>query len=224
MNATATAGSTVEIANVAPELRNDLGFSLQKHGEQICYLIEDERNSKFYRIGLPEYTFISLLDGTTTVREALSHTATQLGDDAFTEHDAATICKWLIDSQLAHTEASGTAERLAEASYEAQKKKRAQWLNPIVLRLPLLRPDRMLAWCNQRFGGLISWTAFSVWLFTIIMAGEQLLIHREQLSANRLDRIEVYPRVLTRYRLSKIWGTGSRGGHRHDRFCTYPLC
>ena len=90
----------------------------------------------------------------------------------------------MIDSQLAHTEASGTAERLAEASYEAQKKKRAQWLNPIVLRLPLLRPDRMLAWCNQRFGGLISWTAFSVWLFTIIMAGEQLLIHREQLSAN----------------------------------------
>ncbi|MEM7313067.1 MAG: HlyD family efflux transporter periplasmic adaptor subunit, partial [Planctomycetota bacterium] len=113
---------------------------------------------------------------------ALAHTATQLGDEAFTEHDAATICKWLIDSQLAHTEASGTAERLAEAAYESQKKKRAQWLNPIVLRLPLVRPDRMLSWCNERFGGLVSWSAFSVWLFTIIMAAEQLLVHRDEFS------------------------------------------
>lgn len=178
-------GSTVEISNVAPTLRDDLKFSLQQHGDQVCYLIEDEKNSRFYRVGIPEYTFISLMDGTTSVREAMAHTAALLGEEAFTENDAATICKWLIDSQLALTEASRTSGRLLEMSDKAYKAKQAEWLNPIILRLPLMRPDRLVTWCTDRFGWCMGWGGFVVWLAVVITAIHQLLTNWESVeSAN----------------------------------------
>ena len=176
-------GSTVEIANVAPVLRGDLHFSLQQHGEDTCYLIEDEKNSRFYRVGIPEYTFISLLDGTTTVREAMSHTAALLGNDAFTENDAATICKWLIDTQLANTEASGVSGRLVESQQKAAKAKRAQWMNPVIVRIPLLRPDNLVEWCTKRFGWWISWPAFAVWLGVVCLAIHQLVLNWSEMSS-----------------------------------------
>ncbi len=176
-------GSTVEISNVAPVLRNDLNFTLQKHGEQTCYLIEDEKNSRFYRIGIPEYTFISLLDGTSTIRDAMTHTSALLGNDAFTEADAATICKWLIDSQLAETDASRGSGRLAESSIKSTKAKHVQWLNPIILRLPLLRPDALVGWCTRYLGWWFSWSAFVVWIAVVLLAIHQLINHRSDLSA-----------------------------------------
>ena len=167
--------STVEIANVAPALREDLRFTLQEHGGQACYLIEDEKNSRFFRVGIPEYTFISLLDGTTSIRDALAYTASQLGSDAFTERDAASICKWLIDSQLAFTNASNEYQRLLKTAEASTKAKRAQKLNPLLLRLPLLRPDRMVTKVTRWFGWWFSFPAFILWA-TIVGFGIYELI------------------------------------------------
>ncbi len=174
--------STVEIANVAPTLRSDLRFTLQQHGDQICYLIEDDKNSRFYRIGIPEYTFISLLDGTTSIREAMAHTAGVLGDEAFTEQDAASICKWLIDCQLAKTPASSEFDRLAEAAADANRAKRLQRINPILLKLPLFSPNQLMGKLNRWLGWWFSWPAFVVWTLMILFAGHQALTHWTRLS------------------------------------------
>ena len=179
--------STVEISNVAPALRSDLSFTLQQHGEQICYLVEDEKNSRFYRIGIPEYTFISLLDGTTTIREAMAHTAAILGKDAFSERDAASICKWLVDCQLAHTEASGEFDRLLTASEKAATQKRWQQYNPIMVRVPLFRPDHFLAAATQVLGWWVSWPAFFLWLTVIGLAIHQSLTHWTSMQASSMN-------------------------------------
>jgi putative peptide zinc metalloprotease protein len=167
--------STVEIANVAPTLRTDLRFVLQSHGGQTCYLIEDPTSSKFYRIGIPEYTFISLLDGTTSVRDAVAYTASLLGSEAFTERDAASICKWLVDAQLAYTEASGEYDRLLASAQSSARSKRMQKFNPLLLRLPLLRPDRVVNAATQLFGWWFSGPAFALWVGTITLALHQVV-------------------------------------------------
>jgi putative peptide zinc metalloprotease protein len=174
--------STVEITNVAPALRGDLRFTLQKYGSQTCYLIEDEKNSRFFRVGIPEYMFISLLDGTTTIREAMAYTATQLGGDAFTERDAASICKWLVDSQLAQTEASTEYDRLLETAESTSKSKRLQWFNPLLIRLPLIRPDRIVRWATRVFGWWFSWPAFAVWIGVVLFSVHQVLTHWNDIS------------------------------------------
>lgn len=169
--------STVELNNIAPALRSDLKFSLQQHGGTTCYLIEDEKNTKFFRIGLPEYTFISLLDGTTTIREAIAFTASRLGKDALSEHDAAAICKWLINSQLAYTGASREHDRLLESAQQAGRARLMQALNPLMIKVPLARPDRMLGKLARLTGWWFGKWGLAVWLGLMMVTAYQLLVH-----------------------------------------------
>ncbi len=182
---TQTTSGTVELGNVVLTLREDLEFSLQQYDGRLCYLIEDKSQSRFHRLGLAEYAFVTLLDGTTNIREAVALTASQLGEESLAERDAATICRWLVDNQLAHTEASRSAERLAESARKTQQRKRAEWLNPLVLRVPLLRPDRWLTRLEARVGWLFGRTGFLLWLSLIGVAVRQLLASGENVLADK---------------------------------------
>lgn len=52
-----------EWMNLCPQLREDLKITFQKQKGEVTYTIEDPINSRYYRVGLLEYKFISLLDG-----------------------------------------------------------------------------------------------------------------------------------------------------------------
>ncbi len=162
-NNTTAHHSTVELSNCKLSLRTDLSFHLQEYNDAPCYLIEDEFNSRFYRVGLAEYHLISLLDGNTTINKAVSQSAIQLGDQAINEQDAITICKWLIDSGLATTDASRTSGRLMEAFEKSDKKKRMAKMNPVTPKFSLFNPDAFLTVLNQVFGWLFSFPMFLIW-------------------------------------------------------------
>ena len=87
--------STRELTRATLKLHDDLVFTPQKYGDQTYYHVESPSRSKFYRIGLREYAFISLLDGQTSIAGALGITARALGDTALTEQEATSICTWL---------------------------------------------------------------------------------------------------------------------------------
>ena len=129
-------------------------------------MIEDKVNSTFYRVGVPEYTFISLLDGQTTVREALAVMARVEPEHAFHDDQAAAICRWLVAHELAYLPESA-AHRPAQpdVATNADEQGLTRW-NPMFLRVPLLHPDRWLA-------RLVPWTE---WLFSWpVLAGALLL-------------------------------------------------
>jgi putative peptide zinc metalloprotease protein len=163
--------STVELANCKLRLRDDLSFHLQEYRESQCYLIEDELNSRFYRVGLAEYHLISLLDGHTTLSRAVAMSATQMGDQAVAEMEAVTICKWLIDSGLASTDASRSANRLIESHNETSRKKNIAKLNPITPKFPLFNPDRFLEQLNGVCGWLFSTPMFALWAIIVFLGG-----------------------------------------------------
>ena len=169
--------SSVEIGNVAPALRDDLKFTLQKHGDETCYMLEDPLNARYFRVGIPEYVFLSLFDGNTTIKDAVALTAQKLGHDAFTEREAAAICKWVIDNQLAHTGASNHVDRLVEVSRKKSVQKQIQWINPILIRMPVLRPDRFVTALSHSLGWLVSRQAFVIWLAVVSFAIYQLVTH-----------------------------------------------
>ena len=106
--------STEELGGLRLTLRDDLQFTLQSYSGNTCYVVEDEARGQYFRIGLSEYTFLSLLDGRTTVAEALARTAAALGPHALGEAESATICQWLVEHQLASTTEAMTGGRLFE--------------------------------------------------------------------------------------------------------------
>jgi putative peptide zinc metalloprotease protein len=155
--------STVELSNCKLHLRSDLSFHLQEYQGAACYLIEDEFNSRFFRVGLAEYHLISLLDGSTTISHAISKTAVEMGDQAIPEQDAITICKWLIDCGLATTDASRTSGRMVESFEKSDRKKRLAQINPVTPRFPLFNPDRALTQLSNLMGWLFSIPMFLLW-------------------------------------------------------------
>ena len=130
-------------------LREDLLVTVQSYRGRTCYVIEDPAAGRFYRLGLPEGVFLSLLDGSHTLHQAMARAAAALGEDAFSEPEAMVILHWLIEAKLA-CPAGGLLldTQLGQAARQS--------FSPLAIRLPIVCPDRLL-------GLILPW---SEWLFT----------------------------------------------------------
>ncbi|MCX7419186.1 MAG: hypothetical protein NT013_06570 [Planctomycetia bacterium] len=167
---------TYELRQLRPRLRDELSFSWQSYGGAECYVLEDEANGAYFRIGLPEYTFLSLLDGHGTVGEALSHTANVLGADALNESQAASIVRWLADSKLIVLEAD-LADR-GSAGGAASHKRGS--LNPLSQKIPFGSPQSLLSMIEPILGGLFSVLGLMLWLVLMTAACWQLVPHTDR--------------------------------------------
>ncbi len=143
--------STYELARAKLKLADDLIFTPQQFDGRVFYHIEQPSRSRFFQIGWSEYTLISLLDGKTSLAEALSRTAGALGQEAFTEAEATTICGWLIEHDLAFITEAGSPAKKERA------KSLTRFLNPFWMKFPLFHPDRMLESLVKWLGWLHSW-------------------------------------------------------------------
>ncbi len=169
---------TVELRQLRPRLRDELSFRLQSYGGVECYVIEDESAGAYYRIGLPEYTFLSLLDGRTTVGEAVAHTASVLRAEAFTEQQAAGICRWLVASKLIATDRPRT-DRAATTEETAIRK--ATRINPLSLRVPLGCPHSILTALEPLFGVMFSLIGGGVWCLVMLCGVWQVMPQADRL-------------------------------------------
>jgi putative peptide zinc metalloprotease protein len=120
---------------------------------------------------------MALLDGKTTVSEAVGIAARIEPEHAITEEQAATVCRWLIENQLAFTAESVSASGLeASRSRAEQTPDQARW-NPLFLRVSLMRPEgllrRLLPWTSWLF----SWPAAMAAMLLVAVAGNQVMTH-----------------------------------------------
>ena len=161
--------TTFDLGQTCLRLKDGLEFSVQQGKLQTWYLIEDESRAQFFRIGAPEYTFLSLLDGQTTMSMALSKTCSLMGVQAFSEQDAVSLCKWLVDVELAHTGASTAAVRLRDRHQSSESSQQLQKLNPIAIRIPLFELDSFTTVAVRYLGWLVSWRFAIVWAIVCLL-------------------------------------------------------
>ncbi|TXT33986.1 MAG: hypothetical protein FD138_1759 [Planctomycetota bacterium] len=169
---------TYELRQLRPRLRDEVSCTWQSYGGAECYVLEDESRGSFFRIGLPEYTFLSLLDGRTTVGEAITQAVSVLGQNAFDEQQAAVICHWLAESKLLAPDGPGRDNGEVTQTDAARVARR---LNPLSLRLPLGCPQSMLSALDGLLGGMFSLGGLLLWLSILVVAMWQLAPHTEQL-------------------------------------------
>ena len=155
------------ILNLRIRLRDDLRIRIHIFQNQTCFVIEDPFQSDFYRIGLDEYTFVSLLDGSKTIADVISRSKSiKSGRTSLTESDAITLCQWLIDCDLAvaingRSTDSDKRRILANA-------KRSGSLNLITQRFAIARPDRFLSRFAAMAKVIFCWPVFFVWLALVL--------------------------------------------------------
>jgi putative peptide zinc metalloprotease protein len=164
--------SVREFELLRPRLRDGLHFTVQEQGDDRVCVIEDPASSRFYRVGIEEYHFFRSLDGRQTVASIIARRARDRSGETFTEQEALQMLRWLKDNNLLALE-SERATSDAEGSRHAWKGA-VQWMNPLLVRVPLGRPDRFFARLAWFFGPLLGWFGFAVWIAVIFVGASRL--------------------------------------------------
>ncbi|MEM9942458.1 MAG: hypothetical protein AAF939_12905, partial [Planctomycetota bacterium] len=167
MNEHIANATTFDLSQACLKLKPDLRFSVQHGQDCTWFLVEDRAKSAFYRLGTPEYTLVSMFDGKTNVATAVASTCLTLGADALSENDAIQLCRWLVESNLAHTDASLSASRLSDQRGKTQKQKALSKIDPIAIKFPLTSLDKPAELLSQAFGFLVSKTFATIWCLTV---------------------------------------------------------
>lgn len=160
-----------ELEQLRLTLREDLRFSLRSENGIACYVAEDPVAGAFYRLGSAEYEFVSELDGEADLATILRRTSARLGEDAFTLEEATAICQWLLETGLATTTDSRTAEMLSDRAQRLRQQSLRRKVHPLFLRFPLVNPDRWVRWLSPLAGAAMSWPACLVWLLVVGAGG-----------------------------------------------------
>jgi putative peptide zinc metalloprotease protein len=171
------ANSKIDCAS--PTLRRELVFRPQSFGGRSCYVVEDPVNGRFFRIGMAEYTFISLLDGKKSVREVLTATLNACPECGFTANDAVAICHWIHRTGLdADQKNHDNPRSVSETSAPGRRRGR---LSPLSIQLPLFHPDRFFEKMQPLFGWCFSFPALLVWLAVVAWALRDLMVNSHHL-------------------------------------------
>jgi len=160
-----------ELEQLRLTLREDLRFSLRSESGSICYVAEDPVAGAFYRLGNAEYEFVSELDGEADLATVLRRTSSRLGEDAFTLEEATAICQWLLETGLATTADSRTAEMLSDRAQRLRQQSLRRKVHPLFLRFPLVNPDGWVRRLAPLAGVALSWPAGLVWLLVVGAGG-----------------------------------------------------
>ena len=178
---------TFEFSQARLKLKDSLRFTMRQSQASLEYLLEDESTGRFFRVGLPQYTFLTMLDGNRTISTALMKTATLLRKNAIDENEAASLCKWAIESGLVDSEVGNSAQRREEQHEMLQKQQLVSYLNPMMLRMPLFSPDAIVTDIARYIGFLISPMGLLVWLTVVVYGFVQLSMHWNEFFVDRIE-------------------------------------
>ncbi|MCF6314620.1 MAG: efflux RND transporter periplasmic adaptor subunit [Verrucomicrobiales bacterium] len=165
-----------EVGALRPRLRDDLRATYQEFQGRPCYVLEDPLGGKFYRLGIREYQFVRLLDGTAMVSVIVGKMAARDGDEALDEHEALALVRGLADMGLMEVEGGDHAGRLYEGVHLQGEAGRVMGKGQSLffLKIPLGNPDRLLAKMVKRLGWLAEPMFFALWLMVIAWAAVSL--------------------------------------------------
>ncbi len=164
--------SVRETEALRPRLRDGLRFAVQEQGGRRVCVIEDPASSRFHRVGLAEYRFIRALDGTLPVAGLLARLARE-GGEAFTEGEALQILAWLKSQNLLAIESARGGPSNREHAERALQSA-VKWLNPLICKLPLFRPDRFFNRAEPLLRPALGGGGFVVWLIVVLGGAAQV--------------------------------------------------
>ncbi|WP_372365689.1 efflux RND transporter periplasmic adaptor subunit [Candidatus Uabimicrobium sp. HlEnr_7] len=151
-----------EWMNLYPKLRTDLKITFQKQKGEVYYVIEDPINSRYFRIGLLEYKFVSLLNSKNMLSDIIITMVQDMGEQSFDNHEVLQILNWLNDTGLLE---EGTVGSVKKDVFAAVNEKASFVVFP---KFPLGKPDKIINALFPFFRPLLGNAFFLLWIMTII--------------------------------------------------------
>lgn len=173
--------NAIDLAQQKLRLADDvLVWPMHEAGESV-YRLEIPSLHKFFRVGIEEYTFISLLDGNCTVPQACGLTAAKHGRKAPSGEQAMSIARWLIENELALIEGEQQPARDPKRPSSSEKKRSVfAKLNPFWIKVPLCREGDLLKAISMLLQILFRPLAVLCGLITILAGLLALTLHHSE--------------------------------------------
>ena len=163
--------SWYRVADLRPRLRSTIQAHRQHFRGQMWYVLQDPASNEHFRVNVPAYRFVGLLDGRRTVAEVWRACNEQLGDGAPTQGEAIQLLGQLYSSNLLQAEMSPDAEGLFRRYHKRRTREVQSYLtNVLFIRIPLVDPDHFLNRWVGIFGRFFSWYGLFLWLALIVTA------------------------------------------------------
>ena len=164
------------VADLKPRLRASIHISRQLFRGRLWYVIQDQANNAFGRLKAAGYTFIGLLDGSRSVREAWNICNIKLGDEALTQGEVISMLGELAANNLLDADVPPDAQ----AMFERYKRRRnrdmqSRLMNLLFPRIPVFDPDAILERGLFLVEWIFGWPGLFLWLLMIALGAYTLL-------------------------------------------------
>ena len=210
-----------------PRLREDCAIERHVIRGTVWHVVRDRFSTRVHRLSPAAYSVLMRMDGTRTFEQIWREVVTHFGEDAPSQDQILHTASELYAANLLQSDAAVDESDLAERGRkEREHLPLANLKNPMLIRIPLFDPDRLLGatvhlvrpFCNVLGGAL--WLAAVVWL------GIQMIVHWQELTDDIADRVLaaqslltlvlIYPLLKILHELGHAYAAKLAGGEVHE--------
>ena len=215
------------VAPLRPRLRSHARLHRHHYRGEVWFVLHDRASGRMHRFTPSARLVLAGMDGTRTLESLWEICNRKLGEEAPTQDEMIQLMGQLHASDLMRCDVSpDVAEIFERAEREDRQRIRRSIANPMSIKLPMVDPDRFLAWAAKRIRPV--WNAFGamLWLFVVMPAALLAAVHWSQLTADVSDRVLatnnlllllfVFPVIKILHELGHGVATKIHGGEVHD--------
>ncbi|MCP4389844.1 MAG: hypothetical protein GY802_16235 [Gammaproteobacteria bacterium] len=184
-------------------------------------IIADEQNESYFRCSNDAGHFLALLDGATSVEQALDETRQSLSS-SLQQQDIVMLVANLKSAGLLQDDVAANDDKAQAAS----KPKSNRWLSPFAIKFALFDPDRLLQKTADLYRPLFSPAALFTWTVMVVLGLATALLNWQALADHSAARFAdpqnllwywlLYPMVKGLHEFGHACATRRWGGPVHE--------
>lgn len=180
--------SWYRVAELRPRLRSHARIRRHVYRDRTWYVLEDVVNQTTHRFTPETYEILKRFDGERSVAEVWEEMLERQADEALTQEELISMLSQLHAADLLVTDAASNArERSDRAARHRAQARKARWMSPLAIRIPLWDPDRWLAPVAERLSPLFGRAGASVWLAVVAITALVAGVNARALAADGLE-------------------------------------
>jgi putative peptide zinc metalloprotease protein len=166
----------VPVEQLVLQLKPAIHWNLQESGGRKYYLLEDTLQARFVRVGQREFQYVSLMDGMRSMAQ-ISESVAATSSNPLSAGEVRTLCQWLLQHDLVQSPQLSPNSARSAAAHSGWQQLVA---SPLMLRIPLFRPDPLLARLFPWLRWSLTPSAAVVWVLVVAWAALSIFAQRAE--------------------------------------------
>ena len=219
-------GSWYRVAPLTPSLVAGLKVVRHQVRDQVWHILVEPGSGRQLRLNPAAYAFAGRCNGNATVAGLWQLLLDKEGDDAPAQDDILRLLAQLFRAGMVQFDTAPYLSLLfARRSEEGERKRRA-FINPLMLRMKLFDPTRLLDRLSPVSGMLGRWSVFAAWLLLVALGSLAAAVNFSLLKADALRLLATpssyalawvaYPLVKVLHELAHALAVRRFGGAVHE--------